>query len=245
MESALLLGRSFCFATEIGRRTREWDRLNVGDGCRRPRTRGADRSEQWVRLRVEEMSPMAKRQKAAGDVPVLAGTDGPPLREALAVEAPRAEAAAAPAQGKPSAEPTLEVTQIEPEEAELEHIAEVTRSKANYFVAWEASVWGADGPRSHFETNEKIFINIRCAASKLLVQLKPSYRIEIITFDARTLQPQKGYSMVIDQQVRYAHFRVSHRMDAHLRGLFKFQLIVIVRDTDLFQVFDGDYFEVV
>ena len=149
-----------------------------------------------------------------------------------------------PKDGEKPVEPKFEITEIVPSEDDLRIIQEITGGKENYFVVWAAYTSEGEAAQSNFGLGKPITFKINCTTSKLLIQLGAPYRIEIITFDARTQRPEKLYSLVEDQQLKAAYFQISYMTETSLKGLFKLQAILSIPQTDIFQVYEGNYFQV-
>ncbi len=142
-------------------------------------------------------------------------------------------------------EPKFDITAIVAEEDDLNAIQGLTVGRKNYLVAWQAYTSEKDKLQSHFELGSPITFEISCAASKIFAQLKTKFRIEIITYDMRTLQPQKSYSLVKDRQMKSRYFQITSSTETVQKGLFNFHVILSIQNTDLFQVCEGNYFQVV
>ncbi|MFQ5640041.1 MAG: hypothetical protein ACE5IR_18840 [bacterium] len=141
--------------------------------------------------------------------------------------------------------PKIKVTEIEPEEEELSVIQELTNGLANYLVAWDAYTSKREKFQSHFELGSPITFEINCAASEIFAELKTKFKVEIITYDMRTLQPQKIYGLSRSQHIESGYFQISYSTEAVQKGLFGFKVILSMQGTHLFQVCEGDYFQVV
>ncbi len=151
---------------------------------------------------------------------------------------------AKPQNGKKPVEPKFEIKEIAPSEDDLRAIQEITGGKENYLIAWEAHTYEGEALQANFGLGKPISFKINCAASKLLIQFEARYRVEMIAFDARSLRPEKLYSRLEDQQLNSAYFKISYTTEATLDGLFKFHVILSIPKTDLFQVYECNYFQV-
>lgn len=150
-----------------------------------------------------------------------------------------------PEEKKQPFEPKFEITEIVPEEEVLRKIQEITGGQENYLVAWKAYTSEKDKLQSHFELGKPISFKINCAASKLPTQLEVNYTIEVMAFDVRTNNREKQFNLIKEQQIKSAYFQISYTIETHLKGLYKFHIILSIPKTDLFQVYEGNYFQVV
>ncbi len=137
------------------------------------------------------------------------------------------------------------IAAIEPGECTIAALEDTVFDDGNFFVTLDAFTLIDEDVGAHFESGSTMTYKINCAASRLLVQLKAECKIEVIAYDARTMQPEQSYCLAKTQKIEHPFFQLTHFVKCSLKGLYKFHVILSITNADLFDVYHANYFQVV
>ena len=140
----------------------------------------------------------------------------------------------------------FEIHRIELNEKIEDAIVERVGNTENYFTALTAQTYMKGKPQTHFVAGSEMIFQVRCAASKLFVNLKSKvkFQVEWLTYDLRKMQPLASYSFVMQQAPNFPCFDVFYRVPANIKGLFGFNVLIVNPDIEFFDVLQGGHFQV-
>lgn len=127
---------------------------------------------------------------------------------------------------------------------EQQEIIDKQQGNENQIIIWDAFISQNGKKGQAFKKDSSLIFHVCCAASGLMEQLKPDFKMHWITQDINRLQIQPVYGFEIDTKPEWIAFEISCEMQPVLAGFFKFDVIVDISQTDLFWFKEGSIFKI-
>lgn len=136
------------------------------------------------------------------------------------------------------------IVRIDPGAEELDEINGFVEGKTEYAVVWDAFITSEKKVTSALRKQSRIVFNINCAVSQLLVELKARYEISVICHRLQCFQLEHLYCFTKKRMLGWPYFRASFATEALLPGLFNYQVILNIEDTNVFHVWQAKAFKI-
>lgn len=136
------------------------------------------------------------------------------------------------------------VINIPLESLDFELIEKISDKKNDYLQIFRIDIICEEEIKIIFNKKENLLFEVYCATSKLLIDLKAEYILNLIVFDQETGNPQLFYSQIYQGKLKHQYFKISFNSKANIKGIFRPRAILQLRASGLFNIYDGCFFRV-